>query len=72
VANPGRGEGAQATLATVLGYVGAVVIEPACARLPVDRTAVGSDGVVTDPSVRNGLALICAEFDRYLRTDAAG
>src|SRR2546430_7605900 len=32
VANEGRGQGAQDTLLTVLGYVGAQVIEPACRR----------------------------------------
>ena len=37
VAPPGRGAGAQATLETVLGYVGARVIEEACRRLPLAR-----------------------------------
>lgn len=43
VANAGRGEGAQATLVTVLGYVGAVIIEPACTHLAVGHHAVGPD-----------------------------
>src|SRR4051794_34681857 len=34
VANPGRGAGARAELATVLGYVGAQLVEEACTYLP--------------------------------------
>lgn len=56
VANPGRGEGAQATLVTVLGYVDAKVVEGACARLTVSRDMVGPDGdidqLVADPTLR--------------------
>jgi chromate reductase len=69
VADPGRGEGALATLATVLGYVGAVIIEPACARLSVGRDAVGPDGIVTDPNIRAGLTAICQEILGCLRTN---
>ena len=59
VAAPGRGKGAEDTLAVVLGYVGALVIDAACRRLPVDRAAIGADGTVTDsefrlPSPRSG------------------
>lgn len=49
VAAPGRGQGAQDTLAAVLGYVGAVIVETACRRIPVDRAAVNPDGTVSDP-----------------------
>ena len=52
VAAPGRGDGAQRSLATVLGYVTAAIIEPACRRIPMARTAAGPDGVVTDPAFR--------------------
>ena len=69
VANPGRGEGAQAALATVLGYVGAVVIDSACARLPVGRDAVGLDGLVADKSIRAGMTGICQEILRDLGTN---
>jgi|SRR5450755_278267 chromate reductase len=56
VAQQGRGEGAQATLVTVLGYVGAVIVEPACRRLPVARDWVGPGGVITDSSFRGAMA----------------
>src|SRR3954463_3801520 len=48
VAGPGRGEGADATLATVLGYVGAEILESRGMRVPVARDAVGADGRIAD------------------------
>jgi chromate reductase len=42
VANPGRGEGARAQLAVVLGYVGARIVHEACVHLDLER----SDGAV--------------------------
>ena len=55
-ANPGRGQGAEATLRMVLDYTGAAVLDGACVRIPVDRDSVGPDGVITDPAVREQLA----------------
>jgi chromate reductase len=55
VAAPGRGGGALAELATVLGYVDAIVIEPGGLHLPVARAAVGPDGTVDDPQFRTEL-----------------
>lgn len=52
VAASGRGEGAAETLASVLGYVGAHVVQDACGRLPVSRDAVGPDGLVTGADFR--------------------
>ncbi|WP_326765791.1 NAD(P)H-dependent oxidoreductase [Streptomyces sp. NBC_01591] len=59
-AAPGRGQGAEATLRTVLGYTGADIVEPACVRITVDRNAVGPDGVITDPGAREQLAQVLA------------
>lgn len=56
VAAEGRGTGAHDALATVLGYVGAAVIEPACRRIPVARAALEPGGMVTDPGFRAGVA----------------
>jgi NAD(P)H-dependent FMN reductase len=42
VANPGRGEGARAQLRTVLGYVGARIVESACIHLDLDRQSTGA------------------------------
>jgi chromate reductase len=60
IANQGRGAGAQATLETVLGYVGARVVEQACRRLPVARDWVSAGGVITDPGFRAEVAAAAA------------
>jgi chromate reductase, NAD(P)H dehydrogenase (quinone) len=52
VAAQGRGQGAQDALVMVLGYVGAVIVEAACRRIPVDRGAVSPDGTISDPRFR--------------------
>jgi hypothetical protein len=54
----------------VLGYAGAAVIEPACARLSVSRDAIGPDGLVADPNIRDGLAAICQQISRHLRMES--
>ncbi|NSC25598.1 NAD(P)H-dependent oxidoreductase [Streptomyces albus subsp. chlorinus] len=55
-AAPGRGHGAEATLRSVLAYTGADVVEPACVKLQVDRTALDDGGLLTDPEVRRRIA----------------
>lgn len=57
-AAPGRGQGADATLRTVLGYTGADIRDAACVRIPVDRRTVGEDGTITDEAVRAHLTRI--------------
>jgi NAD(P)H-dependent FMN reductase len=52
VAAPGRGAGAEESLASVLGYVGAAVIGGACRRITVSGQAVGPDGLVNDAAFR--------------------
>lgn len=52
VAAEGRGVNAASSLAIVLSYVGAVVIEPACVRLPVARDAIGDDGIFHDAELQ--------------------
>ena len=56
VANPGRGGGAAATLALVLSYVGATVVESACRDIPVPRTAITPEGTISDPSFASTVA----------------
>ncbi|WP_037913096.1 NADPH-dependent FMN reductase [Actinacidiphila yeochonensis] len=59
-AAPGRGQGAEATLRTVLGYTGADIVERACVRIPVGREALGADGIITDPEIRRQLGNLLA------------
>ena len=58
VAAEGRGVNAEASLATVLGYLGTTVVEEACVRLPVARDGIGPDGLVADPGFRQGVTLV--------------
>jgi NAD(P)H-dependent FMN reductase len=43
---------AHASLRKVLGYVHADIVEEACVRIPVARDAVGPDGLIADPGIR--------------------
>jgi chromate reductase len=52
VAAEGRGEGAQETLRTVLGYLGARATESAGRRVFVPRKSIGEDGRIEDGEVR--------------------
>jgi chromate reductase, NAD(P)H dehydrogenase (quinone) len=56
VAGPGRGAGADRSLAVVLGYLGAEVVEAACRHIVVPRDAVGADGLIQDETLRADLA----------------
>jgi chromate reductase, NAD(P)H dehydrogenase (quinone) len=69
VAAPGRGGGAAATLASVLAYVSADVIEAACRDVPVPRDAVTREGTVSDPGFAVAVAGIWTAVLGYL--DAA-
>jgi chromate reductase len=69
VAAPGRGGGATATLASVLSYVSATVIEAACRDVPVPRDAVTREGTVSDPGFAVAVAGIWTAVLGYL--DAA-
>lgn len=63
-ADPHRGEGAHATLATVLAYVQADVVDDACLHIPVARDAIGANGVIADPGT-------CTLIGRALTTVTA-
>jgi chromate reductase len=67
VASAGRGANAEASLATVLGYVGASVVKDACARLPLARDALGADGTIADMSFRSALADLLGKIRQTLR-----
>ncbi len=69
VAAPARGEGGLTSLRTVLGYVGALEIESACRRIPVQATMVGPGGTVADAAVRAALAESAAAFGAYLSAE---
>ncbi len=74
VAPPGRGDGADAALRVVLGYVGATVLESSGIRVPVSHDSVGPDGLIGDPATRaalgEALANILAELETLPSVEA--
>ncbi len=62
VAPEGRGEGAQETLRTVLGYLGARAVESAGCRVFVPRKSVGEDGRIEDGEVRAAVGDVLLNF----------
>jgi NAD(P)H-dependent FMN reductase len=74
VAGPAAPTGAadaHASLAKVLGYVGADVVDAACARIPVTRDAIGADGVIADAGIRERLAAVLAVLETHVARAAA-
>jgi chromate reductase, NAD(P)H dehydrogenase (quinone) len=71
VAIEGRGGGAESTLRSVLHYVSADIVEPACRRILVKRDTVGREGLVDDPVVRGALAEVLERLATHLRTGPA-
>jgi chromate reductase len=72
VAAPTGGADAHASLARVLGYVGAIVVEPACVRISIARQAVGDDGLIADAEIRGRIADVLQTVAHHLITQAAG
>jgi chromate reductase len=66
VAAPTGGGGAHRELATVLGYVGAAVVEAACVRAPMPRAAVTPEGTVDDAEIRRQLAAALAALRAHV------
>lgn len=66
VAAEGRGTGADATMATVLGYVGADIIPQAFLSVPVPRNTVAEDGVVQADEQRARFAQILRAIVEHL------
>jgi chromate reductase, NAD(P)H dehydrogenase (quinone) len=73
VAAEGRGLNAHQSLETVLGYLGARVMEPAGQRIFVPRDAVGPDAVIHDERVRAEIAVALRTFiDQLAVADVCG
>jgi chromate reductase len=65
VAAPGRGYHAHTSLATVLGYLNAAVIDPACQHIHVARDAVGRDGTITDATLHTRIAEVLTTIHNH-------
>lgn len=57
---------AHQSLRIVLGYVGTVLVEEACAHIPVTRDSVGGDGLITDEGTRAQVAAVFIALERHL------
>lgn len=55
------------SLRKVLGYAHAAVIEDACTATPVQRQAVGDDGLIHDPSIRDQISRTLGELHKAAR-----
>ena len=67
IAQEGRGDGAQAQLATVLAYLDAAVVEPACVRMTVTREHIDGDGRVSGEEPRSRLVAALDALARHVR-----
>lgn len=54
--DPSGARGAHESLRAVLGYTGVDLVQAACRRVSVPRSALGPDGLVTDPAIREQIA----------------
>ncbi|HEY1855466.1 MAG TPA: NAD(P)H-dependent oxidoreductase [Solirubrobacterales bacterium] len=54
-AAPAGGTNAEESLRRVLSYTGSQIVEDACLRIPVSREAIGADGLIAEPEVREPL-----------------
>jgi chromate reductase len=67
LAAPTGGADAHASLCTVLGYVGAELVEEACVRVPIARKVVDADGVIRDEGIRTELAVALTALAAHVR-----
>jgi chromate reductase, NAD(P)H dehydrogenase (quinone) len=59
-AAPSGAADAHASLRKVVGYLSMEIVEEACVRIPVARDAIGEDGLIADPAIREPLAAALA------------
>jgi chromate reductase len=71
LAAPTGGADAHASLARVLGYVGAVTVAPACVRISVGREAIGPDGLIGDADTRARIADVLRTLEQHLSMEPA-
>ena len=62
---PTRGTHAQASLATVLGYLHADVVTAACVHIAVPRDGAGPDGTIADDEIRRRIAAVLEVLGRH-------
>jgi NAD(P)H-dependent FMN reductase len=66
-AAPTGGADAHDSLRKVLGYVHADIVEAACTRIAPTRDAVGPDGTITDPALREQIGAALRTLAGHVR-----
>ncbi|MGX9899093.1 NADPH-dependent FMN reductase [Arthrobacter sp. SA17] len=64
--NPLRAKDTYSSLATVLGYTGAVLIDEACVDVPVSRQSIYPDGRIHDETIRQEITKALALLTRAI------
>ncbi len=57
-ASPRGAVNAHESLRKILCYASATIVESACARVPVTGAMIGTDGLITDPAIRDQVAAV--------------
>jgi NAD(P)H-dependent FMN reductase len=70
-ATPTGAENAHQSLRVVLGYVDADIAEEACRHIPVTRQAVGPDGLIADPDLRQQIVDTLSALVRHAVAEPA-
>jgi NAD(P)H-dependent FMN reductase len=65
-AAPTGGADAHDSLRKVLGYVHADIVDAACKRIPVTRDAIGPEGTIADPQIREQIAAALAALTQHV------
>lgn len=66
-ASPRGAVNAHDSLRKVLGYASAMIVEAACADIPVTAAMIGDDGLIADPSTRDHIADVVATLAAHVR-----
>jgi NAD(P)H-dependent FMN reductase len=67
--SPRGATNALASLRTVLGYAHALVVETACAEIPIHSSSVGSDGLIGDALVRERIGAVVETLSNHVCRD---
>jgi NAD(P)H-dependent FMN reductase len=68
----GGSRGTYDTLRVVLGYANAVIVEAACANIPITRSDIDAHGMVMNPTARDALERTLRAFIAEISTEGGG
>jgi NAD(P)H-dependent FMN reductase len=69
--DPDAARGAHESLRVVLGYTGVDLVEDACRRIVVPRSAIGADGLIDDPAIEAEIAAALHALAAHARAAGA-